>query len=377
MQVSIHDREALSAISPAALSAYARMAGWRRHDMYRDHSVIYVGDTLPEIIVPGTARLGDYASAVSALIGTFTQVSDQDEVAVYRALVKADRDEIGVRVADADDGSLGLNDGVDLVAGARDMVLSAACSLHETRPVYRAGANREAEDLLRSMRLGQSARGSFVVTLLTPVVPPPIPDLSAEPAERDAPIARQMTERLAEALTGARRAAERTVAGEAGAFGAAVSSGVSANLCEALARMIEPFSTLDIRVSWALTRPMSVPGIVRFGRADAALLREAARSFRACAPRPDLRLQGFVRIPERGGEDAAGAIRIRTEIDGKLQSVTAVLAQTDHARAVQAHRDRLPVVLTGDLERFGQRWRLLHARLEGVLRDDGHDLAGG
>ncbi len=35
MQATIHDREALKAISPVALAAYARSAGWQR------------GETLP------------------------------------------------------------------------------------------------------------------------------------------------------------------------------------------------------------------------------------------------------------------------------------------------------------------------------------------
>ena len=96
---------------------------------------------------------------------------------VYRSLVTADRDVIRVRAAGSDDGSVMLNDGVDLIRGARDLLLSAACSLREPRPVYRAGANREAADLLKQVRLGQTDQGSFVVTLLSPVVPPPMPTL--------------------------------------------------------------------------------------------------------------------------------------------------------------------------------------------------------
>ncbi len=374
MRVSIHDRDALLVVSPAALSAYARIAGWRQHESYREHSDIYIGDKLPEIIVPRTTRLGDYASAVAALIGTFAQIADQDELTIYRLLATADRDVIRIRAAESDDGSLGLNDGVSLVHGARDMVLSAACSLQEPRPVYRAGANREATELLRQMRLGQTDQGSFVVTLLTPVVPPPMPALFEDPDDSNAPVQRRMTRRLVDALAAARQAAERAGSGGGNAFGETVASGVSANLCESLAQIVEPFSALDVGVSWARTRPMTTSAtVVRFGQAEAALLREAARSLRERAPKPDMRLHGFVRILERGEEDAYGTIRLRTEVDGQMQSVMAVLEQADYERAVQAHKDEAPVVLKGDLERAGQRWRLLNPRLEGVLRDDGQE----
>ena len=85
-------------------------------------------------------RLGDYASVVATLIDTFADVTGHDELSVYRSLTTADRDVIRVRAAESDDGSVTLNAGVHLIGGARDMLLSVACSLREPQPVYRAGA---------------------------------------------------------------------------------------------------------------------------------------------------------------------------------------------------------------------------------------------
>ena len=155
-----------------------------------------------------------------------------------------------------------------------------------------------------------------------------------------------MTRRLVEALTAARQATERAAAGDDAAFEETVANGVSANLCEALVRIIEPFPTLDVGVSWASTRPVAAKGTVaRFGRADAALLREAARSLRERAPRPDVRLYGFVRRLKRGEAGDDGTINLLAKIDGQRQSVVAVLEQADYERAVQAHKDRALVVL--------------------------------
>ncbi len=58
-------------------------------------------------------------------------------------------------------GSVALEDGVNLVGGTRDLVLSAACSLREPQPVYRAGANREAADLLKQMRAWTDGPGQL------------------------------------------------------------------------------------------------------------------------------------------------------------------------------------------------------------------------
>ena len=74
MKVSIQDKKALLAVSPAALSAYARTAGWTKVDTYGKHSDVFMGEGLPEIILPRTAHLGDYARVVSMIIEIFAKV---------------------------------------------------------------------------------------------------------------------------------------------------------------------------------------------------------------------------------------------------------------------------------------------------------------
>ena len=307
MNVSIRDREAMIAVSPAALWAYARSVGWIKVEPYGDHSDVYEAEGLPEIILPRTQRLGDYAHVVSQLIEIFARVAEMDALALYRDLVTADRDVIRVRAGgnEGAKGDVSLDAGIDLMCGARDMLLAAVCSLENPRPVYRTNTIRKASDDLRRVRLGQTEQGSFVVTLLTPVIPPPLESsfgtshfdyqhireaaLLHTPLEssfgtshfdRD-PIERRITRRLSDALSATQKATERTNGGDAEAFFETVSDGVSANLCEALVTLIEPFPTLDIGIVWARTRPMEAGrATVRFAKDDASILREVARSFR-------------------------------------------------------------------------------------------------
>ena len=372
MKASIRDKDALAAVSPAALAAYARAAGWSRTEDYGDHSDVYASEGAPEIVIPRTQRLGDYAGVVSRLIEIFAQAAGMDALALYRDLVTADRDVVRVRAAPEDgNGSVNLNDGVSLVTGARDMLLAAACSLREPRRFYRVGANQEARDYLRRVQLGQTEQGSFVVTLLSPVVPVPTLFDSLDSMEEDQPIERRMTLRLLEALTATREATERASGGDGGAFPKAVLRGTSANLCEALATLIEPFRGLDVGMTWARTCPMKVASeTIRFGASDAPILREAARLFREREPRPDLSLVGHVQRLKRDDDEMDGTITLRTDIDGGVLSVEAVLSQPDYDRAIQAHKSRAPVVVKGDLERFGRRWRLHNPRIADVITGD-------
>ena len=369
MTTNLRDPKVLRAVSPLALSAYARSVGWSKTEEYGDHSDVYEGYQLPEIIVPRTHRLGDYAQVVARLVAIFARAADLEEIQLYNDLVVADRDVTRVRASNGDDdGTIELDQGVALVNGARDMVIAAACSLEGSRPVFRTGANRRTNEFLRRARLGQTETGSFVVTILSPVVPPEV-QLTLLGMETDnEPPEREITSRLAQALSAAREATSQAVSGQTGVFLEAVSEGVSANLCEALVKVIEPSASVDLSITWARTRPRNAArSVIRFVEDDALILREAARSFRSREPRLDERLFGFVQRLKRDESETDGTITLRASVDGKVQSVTVVLTESDYNLAIQAHSERSPVILEGDLERFGQRWRLSNPRIAEII----------
>ena len=370
MKPSIFERNALLAVQPTALSAYVRNLGWAINEEYGDHSDIYVADDKPEIILPRNQILGDYASVVAQVLEILAEVTGTSVIAVYRDIVTSDRDVVRVRTpSDDGTGSIAVNHGIDLLHGARDMILAAACSLDSPRPLYRAGSNREATDYLSRVSLGQTERGSYIITLLSPTIIRPIqPTYLSEDLVDPDPIERRITRRLAEALAATRQATERTVAGEDGAFSRAVSNGVSANLCDALVQLIEPFHEFDVSFAWARTYPRQTSGKpVRFAAGDAPVLRAAAKAFRDRAPRMDVRLFGMVWRLTRDREETEGTITMRADLDDGVQSVTAVLNQGDYLHAIRAHEKQSGIILEGDLERFGQRWRLSNPRVARVI----------
>lgn len=362
------DQAALTTVSPASLAAYARSTGWTKAESYGDNSDVYAAEGLPEIIIPRTQRLGDYASVVRALLDVFASVESRSAMHLYRDLVTGDRDAVRVRVAESDDGSVAIGDGLSLLQGASEMVLAAASSLEMPKPLYARSTN-EARHHLSNMRLGQTDQGSFVVTLLTPVISPSVAPTFGERLDLESePIERRVIKRLISALDATRNAVEQTATGDHAAFFDAVELGVSANLCDAVATVIEPFSDLDIRVTWARTLPTdSISQAVSFGAAHAPILRQASQTFREREPRRDEQLSGFVQRLNRGKDDDDGTITLNTFLDGASRSVAVVLDQTDYEAAIKAHASRSMVALRGDLDRMNRRWRLLNPRLVGVV----------
>ena len=374
MKTQILDAGALRSIPPTSLAAYARGEGWTKFETHGKHADVYVSEGRPEIILPRTDQLGDYASVVSRLIGIFGQVTERDESTVFRDLVGANHDTVRVRaIGTEDNGSVLLDEGVELVSQAREMLLAAACATRMQRPVYRAGANKEAVEYMKQVRLGQTGHGSFVVNLLTPV-PPTLQSVLPETWADldDEPFERQVTRCLVRALEASRAAAESAHSGNGvSAFDRAVAHGVSANLCGAVAKLIERSRGLEVSVNWAKTRPTPESGRhIRFSLSDAGTLKEAERTFLAKEPRPDVKLYGSVHKLKRGEQEFDGQVTFRVDIDGKSQSVGSVLDQNNYTVAIRAHEARNPVVVTGDLERVGQRWRVTNANVRELAGDE-------
>ncbi|MEM6275281.1 MAG: hypothetical protein AAF735_08590 [Myxococcota bacterium] len=377
MRTEIRDASALLEISPQSLVAFARSEGWQRVDDYGSHSDVFSGSALPEIIIPRTRHLGDYATVVWNLIQAFSSKTRQDELTTHRALIGADHDVVRVRALGTDDnGTVKLDSGVEIIRQSKEMLLSAACATGQRRKVYRASANKEATEYMSRVRLGQTEHGSFVVTLLSPVAPALVPQTNGEvwaPVE-DEPEERRITRRLMEALRAARNATERAQIDGIKVFEKAVSSGVSANLCESLASMIEKTDDLEIGLTWARTRPTpETQSRVSFSYSDAQTLREAGRLFKEKEPRESIELIGPVTILKRDEQASSGFVTLRTIIDNQPKSVKLTLDGSAYSVAIEAHESKNPILATGDLVRDGDRWVMKNPAIELLESEDDQD----
>ncbi len=367
MKATLNDWEALSAISTASVHAYLKSQKWMRFKDFGDRGVVYELNDKFEVFAPGSHQLADYAEAVSQVISVLAEAEERDELAVYRDLAAADRDLIRFRAPDADeDGSIDLDTGVDLVQQCRDALLAAACSASAPKRFYRSGSNAKATEYLKSVRLGQTEHGSFIVTMLSPV-PPYLEQIGQQylsPDFVEEPFGRQVTRTLSDATKAVKAAiAEVSRGGNIEAFERSVSSGVSANLCAAIAKFVSDGKGLDFSISWARTRPTAeVRARTEFVQSDAAILKEAAKVLREREPRQNERIFGFVTRLAREPDAKEGRVSISAFIDGKPAAVSVVLDQSLYSVALSAHKEGAEFVLEGDLERSGQRWMLNRPR---------------
>jgi hypothetical protein len=237
---------------------------------------------------------------------------------------------------------------------------------------------QQASKYMDRVKLGQTEIGSFVITLLAPV--PPALDDSATfsqpmllPELEEEPYERRVTRVFSGALEATKAALMEVNRGQGrSGFDVAVSLGVSANLCEAIAAICDRGAGAEVSLSWAKTRPTPTPSKrICFSRDDGEILKEVAREFRLKEPRPDTVLLGYIPNLQRAESQTSGTVKLLSIVDGQPHSITVDLLKEDYERAVEAHRKQIGISVTGDLIREGQRWKLTRARDVRIVADAG------
>lgn len=379
MNIEATDIALAESVTPRGVHAYLAANDWMKLGPYHGNTGdVYClrEDERESVLVPASPEFADYVTRIMQLAETLGRVENRRQSAVLTDLSLTEVDLIRVRLPKAyDDSSIPLSASVALLDESRKLLLAAACSASRPQRLFRAGRSQKAAAYVEQVRMGQTEPGSFVVNLLAPVTPSLTKSESTllpllEPFERRA------TRMLVSGLRASREATELVNRGQGiGAFEERIGMGISANLCQATANLIDTGSGLDVSVSWALTRQPDGDEpkertAVGFTLSDAPVLEEAARVLSDRQERFDERIEGYVSALAREHSDHEGRATIKAVIDGTLVSVKVDFSQSEYSRITDAHARRQSVSLEGDLQREGQRWRLMNPRDLTVIEDD-------
>jgi hypothetical protein len=263
MKVELRDPEAMKALRPLEIAAYLRSHGWTARDGAGGRASLWtlkVGDEEYEALLALDPSIRDFALRMGDVVRTLAVAEDRSQEEVYADLLTTAADVMRIRIegADPQEGTLPIEAHARIAQKARDLLLAAACAATEARAVWHTRKPARAVEEVRKVRIGQTERGSYVVTVITRITPElHVPKGSL--FETETPFERRMTQTLASSLLSLERAAEAAaLSGEFAAFDAAVPKGVSANLCDAVAGLWgeeDRFRTLDFLFSWSPARP--------------------------------------------------------------------------------------------------------------------------
>jgi hypothetical protein len=370
MIASVQDSVTLRTVRPIEVATYLRTQGWEEVQVIERGSfwIKQNGTISYEVLIPSDLQTRDYPLRVSELLKVLAQAEQRSQFEIIEDLSFANADIIRPRLLGASsDGTISIEAGKAVYEQARDLMLAAACAAVGPREVYSKRKSEQAMNYLSHARFGIPKRGSYILTIISPVTPKLKIDKdlfgNAEPRE---PFERRTVRVLAEALSELAVSGPRIAAtGDLALMKNAVRHGVSANLCDALVEMNQSSGErgIDFRFSWAPSRgvPSGAKTDVSISPDIIPILKETSRLFRETGTQEGVEVIGTAHKLQHA-EGNRGKVTLFGAVDGEPRSITLDLEGREHDLAVRSYQERIPLICFGSLVREGRAWVLKNLR---------------
>lgn len=372
MNVEMRDPAVLRALRPLEVAAYLRAKGWAQLPRIPGAAVWsnVLDDEPLEIVVPMDPSLRDFAARMGEVLHTLAVAESRSQSQVHQDLSTTFADVVRIRIDDPSlvDGTMSIDANAQVAQKVRDLVLAAACSATERRTVWHARKPTRAIDHVKNLRVGQTERGSYIVTVISRVPPAFHAPNNGQLVEGETPFERRVTQGLANSLKRLdEAAASAALSGELASFEESIATGVSANLCEAVVGLWgedDGQRSVDFQFSWSPARPEGpeTPSKTRFSADRIPLIREAARVMRERAPVDDFELEGAVVKLDRVPGQPMGKITVIGHVDDKPRHVALELGDVDYQIAIRTHQQNKILRCVGSLVREGRGYALRDPR---------------
>lgn len=364
MKAAIRDPEFLRTVRPLEMLAYLRSKGW--HEAQRlERGAFWIkeeGGSSHEILLPFDAESRDFVERVAEVLVVLEKAEDRSQIEIVEDLSFANADVIRPRLKGAaDDGTISLEGGKSAYEHARSLMLAAACAAVEPRELYAKRKPERAMNYLHHARFGVPKRGSYVLTIISPVSPKLIVDrdLFGE-VNAEEPFERRTVRILAQALAHVSIAGRETAStGDFAPMKRAVAHGVSANLCDSLIALHQCSGSQGVHFtfSWAPSRgvPKDAQSEVFISPDVIPILEETARVFRETGVQEGVEVLGTVhKLEHQTGNQ--GRVTINGSADGVARTVVVQLSGAEHSMAVRSYDERIPLICYGELMKEGRSW---------------------
>ncbi|GBU24547.1 hypothetical protein R83H12_01181 [Fibrobacteria bacterium R8-3-H12] len=356
-----NSNDIVNKILPINCEAYLKNRGWSESGKLGNVAKIFgkvnnSGKFL-EVLIPTKTDVGDFKSIILNLLSSLQDFENRSLDYIANDIVLAQFDVFRIIAFKGDTtASLPLEDARTLLDKSLTMMASAAQSIITQQPYFHSWRG-EVNKFLSKLRMGHTERGSFIVTLQTPIAPiltPSLPLPDMEPLITAEPFERQVTTRLCSLLSEANTIANEP---EPETLTQSITRGMSANFFEALADITdvcgEDGPNLDM--VWAAVRPIQPIWNIKdrfvVERAKIETLREAGRTLRTRMPETNVEVTGFVITLHKDENAERGTIKLNDITASPTRVISIELELERYNQAIEAHRDGKIVVIKGDLQK--------------------------
>jgi hypothetical protein len=343
-------------ITPVRLEMYLLSSGWIETCSISDKAKVWHRPEKKhfdlEILQPINQCLKDYSQRLYEVIRSLSEYENRSALKIINDVNNVDSDVVKIRVIspDVNGGAIPIDDGVLLFEKAKELLVSSTLSTFKKKRFFSGSWPVVVKEFMNTLRFGQTERGSYVVNVIAPVS-----DFSEkEFPEADCSITRSISNNLARSLGATMIALEKyEKTNNLISFEGAISSGVSANLCDAIIGMSGASKSRDVEISIELAASEKDSQEIlrkhRFTSSHIPILSTASEYYKGNFVIKNYEASGLViRMDHEPAEDF-GVIRVTSAVNGTDKNISIQLSLDDYWEAVKAHRPGYQVACQGDL----------------------------
>ncbi|MBF0439329.1 MAG: hypothetical protein HQL93_09435 [Magnetococcales bacterium] len=264
MKTIHYNSASIKKLQPLEVATYLKSTGWTQQHCVENTWANWVKDDIYEIFLPLNQNFRDFSLRMSEVLRQLELAEKRSQIMIFNDLLTTNSDIIRVRLIDPEleDGTITIDEHERIIQNVRNMMKYAAC----------ATINPEkANDYLKGIRIGQSERGSYILTIHSRI-PPRLQ------SDKDDPFPRKIVEQLALALDELRLATQNNLESFANAI---KEKTISADLCKAVMGLagLDNQRSMEISFSWACGLPLTEerPALVAFQAHEIFFIAEAER----------------------------------------------------------------------------------------------------
>lgn len=343
---------------PLHCQSYLKMQRWNKIEDISEYASLWgiqlANSKKVEVILPMTQDLRDYKRRMSEFLEALHIVEERPVTSIITDLLQVNTDKLRIKLNKNSSKNFPFAKAGALLKRSLDMIIATANSLIESKPYFQSRHPKSVEEYIEKLQMGHTERGSFIITVHSPVPPRLGHGVDEEPFER------LVIERLSNLLLLSNQIAN---IGEADAFSKAVEDGISANFCEAVADIVQLSDSeqANFGFSWspsrAVSRSMESNILLRQDTAD--VLKEAGKYLRANIPEEGAEVIGYVVRLDKNPNVEHGEVKLLDVFDEQNRYIYLSLENELYKQAIKAHSEGLRVRVIGDLEKKGRK-NILH-----------------
>lgn len=376
MRTTIKDKKTLSTLRPLDIVSYLRAKGWKlkkEHDDFLIWNFQKNGNDIFEVIVPLNTDFADFAIRIGEILKTLENVENHSQTEIFDDINSNSSDIVKIHIVTQNqvENSLPLDSGVEIIQQIKEAMIAITYSTLEPVSVLPAKKPSVVSDHIRKLKLGQTERGSYIITIISKVTPQILQKRFNDESNlvTDEQFERKVISTLAYSLYEMKKAAEKAAStGLLDSFESCVPYGVSANLCESISsigKLNEIENDLEIDFKWALTHPKDNPiDKIVISADELPWIEAAAKKFREVSIRYNFEVIGPVIKLSRLelDEQAPGIVTVYSFVDQKPRQISFELSADDYHKATVAHDGARIVMCTGTLIPKPKIYRLENIR---------------